>query len=427
MAVIGSQWGDEGKGKITDLLGEHCNLVVRYQGGNNAGHTIIVGNKKIVLHLIPSGILHDHCRGVIGHGVVVDPGALGEELERVKKAKISVAPEKLKISSHCCVVTGYHKLLDRVREKMDSIKIGTTQKGIGPAYEDKIARRGIRLKDLEDKSLVLEKLRHSLGEREVLFKHLYGVEFPSLEDEAERLVVEGEKLAPFVGDALGEIERARERGENILYEGAQGVLLDIDYGFYPFVTSSHTTLGGVLTGSTGGGTVVVPEEVIGVTKAYMTRVGSGPFPSELSDESGDFLQSRGGEWGATTGRRRRCGWLDLPLLNYAVKVGGLTSLALTKLDVLAGMKKLRVCIAYQGDDGRRLERVFPGMDISSVRPVYRDLSPFENIFNGDSFSCELNEYINVIEETVGVPVSMVSYGPERRQVYFRNSLFPAKE
>ena len=411
MAVIGSQWGDEGKGKITDLLGERCDLVVRYQGGNNAGHTIIVGEKKVVLHLIPSGILHEHCRGVIGHGMVVEPGALLEELACIEKAGFPATPEKLIISSHCCVVTGYHKLLDNVREQRDSVKIGTTQKGIGPAYEDKIARRGIRLNDLSDKSLILEKLQRSLGEREVLFKNLYGVKYPSLEEEVERLFALGEKLAPYVGDAFGEIERTRKSGKSILYEGAQGVLLDIDYGFYPFVTSSHTTLGGIFVGSMGGGRETCPEEVIGVTKAYMTRVGSGPFPTELFDETGELLQTRGGEWGATTGRKRRCGWLDLPLLNYAVKAGGLTSLALTKLDVLAGMEKAKVCVAYEG-----IESIFPGMDISTVRPVYRDVPSFDRIFDGESFSSGLSQYIDLIESAVGIPVSMVSYGPERKEV-----------
>ena len=427
LAVIGSQWGDEGKGKITDLLGEQCDLVVRYQGGNNAGHTIIVENQKIVLHLIPSGILHDHCRGVIGHGVVLDPIALGEELAWIKKAGFSITPEKLKISSHCCVVTEYHKLLDKVREKSETVKIGTTQKGIGPAYEEKIARRGIRLKDLADKALVLEKLRRSLDEREVLFKHHYGVAYPSLEEETERLVAAGANLTPFVGDTFGEIEYARQEGKSILYEGAQGVLLDIDYGFYPFVTSSHTTLGGIFTGSTGGGRSAVPKEVIGVTKAYMTRVGSGPFPSELFDKTGEFLQARGEEWGATTGRKRRCGWLDLPLLNYAVKAGGLTSLALTKLDVLAGLKELKVCHAYRGSAGEQIESVFPGMDISAVQPIYRDLPPFENVFAGNNFSPEVEQYISVIEKAASVPVSIVGYGPERREVYFRDNSFRLKE
>ena len=422
--------GTRGRERSPICLGEHCDLVVRYQGGNNAGHTIIVGEQKIVLHLVPSGILHGHCRGVIGHGVVVDPGALLEELDCLEEAGFPAKPEKLKISSHCCVVTGYHKLLDNIRESKDSVKIGTTQKGIGPAYEDKIARRGIRLKDLSNKALILEKLNRSLGEREVLFKHHYSVLYPSPEEEAERLFALGKKLAPFVGDAFGEIERAREEEKSILYEGAQGVLLDIDYGFYPFVTSSHTTFGGIFVGSVGGGRSACPEEVIGVTKAYMTRVGAGPFPTELFDEKGELLQSRGGEWGATTGRKRRCGWLDLPLLNYAIKAGGLTSLALTKLDVLAGLEESKICIAYEGADGKRIDQVYPGMDISAVHPIYQAMPPFRDVFQGKDFSPELNQYIATIEKAVGVPVSIVSYGPERRQVKlrgFRNSSFPTKE
>ena len=416
LAIIGSQWGDEGKGKITDLLGAHCDLVVRYQGGNNAGHTIIVGKQKIVLHLIPSGILHERCRGVIGHGVVVDPEAFCEEWEGVEKGGVSVTPDKLKISSHCCVVTAYHKLLDRVREGADSVKIGTTQKGIGPAYEDKIARRGIKLKDLLDKKLIFKKLQHSLREREVLFQHLYSEAFPSPEEEAERLSRLGEKIAPFVGDSFGEIARAGERGETVLYEGAQGILLDIDYGFYPFVTSSHTSPGGILTGAMGG--ISCPGEVIGVTKAYMTRVGHGPFPTELFDQTGELLQTKGGEWGATTGRQRRCGWLDLPLLAYAVKAGGLTSLALTKLDVLSGMDTLKVCYAYKG-----LDHIHPGMDISGAEPLYRELTPFDDTFEGKDFSPALNEYIRTIEEAAGVPVGMVAYGPERSEIVLRREYF----
>ena len=423
LAIIGAQWGDEGKGKITDLLGAHCNLVVRYQGGNNAGHTIIAGEQKIVLHLLPSGILHEHCRGVIGHGVVVDPGALWEELEEVEKAGISVTSKRLKVSSHCCVVTQYHKLVDKMREESDSTKIGTTQKGIGPAYEDKFARRGIKMKDLFNKSLLREKLQNTLKEREVLFKHLYSMEFPSPDEEAERLNKLGEKLMPFLGDAFGEIQSANQRGERVLYEGAQGILLDADYGLYPFVTSSHTGPGGILTGAAGGSIETYPQEVIGVTKAYMTRVGAGPFPTELFDETGQLLQSKGGEWGATTGRQRRCGWLDLPLLSYAVQVGGLTSLALTKLDVLSGIDELKVCQAYKSAGGERIERIYPGMELSSVEPIYRDLSPFDDTFEDRNFSPELNEYIQVIEEAAGIPVGMIAYGPERSEIVFRRKYF----
>ena len=426
LAVIGSQWGDEGKGKITDLLGERCDLVIRYQGGNNAGHTIIVGEQKIVLHLLPSGVLRDNCRGIIGHGLVVDPGALVEELEQVEKAGFPIPPQKLTISAHCSVVTRYHQLLDKVREKSAAVKIGTTQKGIGPSYEDKFSRRGIKLKDLTNKKLMEEKLQYSLSEKRVLFEELYNIPFPSPREEAERLSALGERIAPLVGDTFGEIERARERGETLLYEGAQGVLLDIDYGFYPFVTSSHTTLGGIFTGAMGGGRAFCPEQVIGVTKAYMTRVGSGPFPTELSDQAGDKLQSQGKEWGATTGRKRRCGWLDLPLLRYAVKAGGLTSLALTKLDVLSGINELKVCSAYQYADGTTVQQVFPGMDISAVRPIYRDFSPFHDTFEKEDFSPPLNAYLDAIEEAAGIPVSIVTYGPERKEVQFRRNLFPTK-
>ena len=375
---------------------------------------------------MPSGILRENCRGIIGHGLVVDPGALVEELERVERAGFPVSTEKLLISSHCSVVTRYHQLLDRVREERDCVKIGTTQKGIGPTYEDKFARRGIRLKDLADKSSMEKKLQHTLSEKRVLFENLYDVSFPSPREEAERLINLAERIAPFVGDTFGQIERAQKRGEILLYEGAQGILLDIDYGIYPFVTSSHTTLGGILTGAQGGGGAIFPQEVIGVTKAYMTRVGSGPFPTELSNEMGEKLQSCGEEWGATTGRKRRCGWLDLPLLKYAVKAGGLTSLALTKLDILAGLSELKVCCAYQSANGESIEQIFPGMDLSSVRPVYRDFEPFHDTFEKEDFSSPLNAYIDAIEQAAGIPVSIVTYGPEREEVRFRRNLFPTK-
>ena len=420
LAIIGSQWGDEGKGKITDLLGQKCDLVVRYQGGNNAGHTIIVGDKKIVLHLIPSGILHDHCVSVVGHGVVFDPRAFKEELEDVLKNGVNVTPEKLKISENCSVITYYNKLLDGQREAKGPIKIGTTGKGIGPAYEDKTSRKGIKLKDLLNKELLLEKLKANLTEKEVLFKHLYNVEYPTPEEEAEKLFELGKNIAPFLTDTFSYLDKSLQENKKVLYEGAQGVLLDIDYGSYPYVTSSNTSAGGIYTGAGLPGKYV--DEVLGITKAYTTRVGEGPFPTELFDDVGDRIQRIGGEFGATTGRKRRCGWIDLPLLKYTVKASNISSIALTKLDVLSGLDTLKVCYAYKYK-GEEIDCAYPGIDLTEVEPLYREMSPFEDNFEGDTLSSELKDYIGTIEEHVGINVGILAHGPERSEIKFRKDFF----
>lgn len=420
LAIIGSQWGDEGKGKITDLLGAKCDLVVRYQGGNNAGHTIIVGTKKVVLHLIPSGILHDHCVSVVGHGVVFDPRAFKEELEDVKKAGVEVNSQKLKISGNCSVITYYNKLLDGQREAKGPLKIGTTGKGIGPAYEDKTSRKGIKLKDLLDKETLIEKLRANMVEKEILFKHLYQVEFPSIEEEAEKLFELGKIIAPFLCDTFSLLDGALKENKKILYEGAQGVLLDIDYGSYPYVTSSNTSAGGIYTGAGLPGKYV--EEVLGITKAYTTRVGEGPFPTELFDEVGEKIQRVGHEFGATTGRKRRCGWMDLPLLKYTVKASNITSIALTKLDVLSGLENLKICYAYEYE-GQEIDCAYPGIDLMKVKPLFKEMKSFHDDFKGDTLSSELEEYIQTIEEFVDVKVGILAHGPERSEIKFRKDFF----
>lgn len=420
MAIIGSQWGDEGKGKITDLLGQKCDVVIRYQGGNNAGHTIIVGEKKIVLHLIPSGILHDHCSSVVGHGVVFDPEAFETEYNKVVASGITVNPEKLKISENCTVITTYNKLLDGQREAKGPVKIGTTGKGIGPAYEDKVSRKGIKLKDLFDKEKLLERLKGNLLEKEVLFKNLYKVEYPTAEAECERLFELGKLIQPFACDTFSFIDQQKQAGKKLLYEGAQGVLLDIDYGSYPFVTSSNTSAGGIYTGAgLPGGQI---EEVLGITKAYTTRVGEGPFPTELFNEMGETIQKVGGEFGATTGRKRRCGWIDLPLLKYTVKASNITSIALTKLDILSGLNELKACYAYKYE-GKEIDCAYPGIDLEKVEPVYKDLSPFTDDFVGDTLSSELQTYIKEIEDFIGIPVGILAYGPERSEIKFRKDYF----
>ena len=426
LAVIGAQWGDEGKGKITDLLGAKCDIVVRYQGGNNAGHTIVAHGKKTIFHLIPSGILHDNCISVLGHGVAFDPEAFVEELRYVEKSHDkNIAPQRLKVSAHCSVITAYNKILDAAREERATASIGTTVKGIGPTYEDKVARRGLKLQDLLDKDLLAQKLRGILEEKEVLFGHLYKrPHYPSLEEEVERLYSLGEQVAPFLTNTFCFLHGAASRGKKILYEGAQGVLLDVDYGSYPYVTSSHTTLGGIYTGA--GFPPRPLNEVLGVVKAYTTRVGLGPFPTELTDEEGEYLQDVGGEFGATTGRKRRCGWIDLPLLKYAVLASGVTALAITKLDVLSGIKILRLCYAYEYEE-RRLDCAYPGIDFSKVRPLFKEVTPFRDDFSGalegQKMSPELCRYIETIERACGVKATILSYGPSRGKTSFLKEYF----
>ena len=420
IAIVGSQWGDEGKGKITDLLGQKADLVVRFQGGNNAGHTIIVGNQKIVLHLIPSGILHPTCLSLIGHGVVLEPEALINELDKLKAANVKVSTDNFKISASCSVITTYHKIMDAVRESQGPVKIGTTGKGIGPAYEDKIARRGIKVFDLFDKKVLQQKLERNFSEKKVLLDHLYKTEYPTVDHETERLFQLGQKIRPFVCDSFSLIDEHTTRGSKILYEGAQGVLLDVDYGSYPYVTSSSTSYGGIFTGA--GAPKGKIDEVIGITKAYTTRVGEGPFPTELLSEIGDRIQSIGGEFGATTGRKRRCGWLDLPLLKYSIKSSCITTIALTKLDVLTEIDELKVCRAYKYK-GQEIDTAYPGIDLSKVEPIFETFSPFKDKFDGSALSEDLNRYIELIESNCQVPVGIIAFGPERNQIQFRKDFF----
>ncbi len=420
IAIIGAQWGDEGKGKITDYFAQTTDCVVRFQGGNNAGHTIIVGGVKTVLHLIPSGILHNNCLSIIGHGVVVDPEALQKELENLAGAGVAVTSAKLRISENASVITTYCKLLDIAREGASSKKIGTTGRGIGPTYEDKVARKGIKIRDLFDRDRLESKLQENLREKEMLFRHLYQVAYPSASEEAQRLWNLGKILQPYVGDTFNLLRNASLAGKKILYEGAQGVLLDIDYGTYPYVTSSNTSFGGPYTGAG----VFAPgiEEVIGVVKAYVTRVGEGPFPTEIFDPIGDKIQTIGKEFGATTGRKRRCGWPDLPLLRYAASVAHLTALALTKLDVLSQVEELKVCYAYEYQ-GQQVDFAYPGMDWYQVRPLYRTLEPFSDTAQSLAqgiISPQLMAYIDLMETAVGVKVKILAYGADRQEIIFRS-------
>jgi adenylosuccinate synthase len=421
VVVVGAQWGDEGKGKIVDLLTEHAQVVVRFQGGNNAGHTLVVGGQKTVLHLIPSGILHPGKTCVIGNGCVVDPTVLMKEIDGLKARGFLQDPAQLMISEHAHVICPWHKHLDALREKArGGGAIGTTGRGIGPAYEDKVARRGVRMRDLLDgerlRKRVKERLPDVLDELARLAR-VAKAEEPLLDVEAmvSEFLVLGSRLKDYVGDSSLFLAEHVRKGTRIMFEGAQGTLLDVDHGTYPFVTSSNTVAGNAAVGSGLGPTAI--DRVMGITKAYTTRVGAGPFPTELSDELGERLRKVGDEFGATTGRPRRCGWLDTVVLRYATRVNGLWGLALTKMDVLSGLPTLKVCTAYELD-GRRLTEL-PGDldDFSRVTPVYEELPGWEQTLAGartfDDLPAAAQRYVRRIEEIIGVPVVCISVGAER--------------
>ncbi len=431
VVVIGAQWGDEGKGKVVDLLTEHAQVVVRFQGGNNAGHTLVVGTQKTVLHLIPSGILHSGKTCVIGNGCVLDPTVLMKEIDGLRARGFLQDPTQLLISEHAHVIFPWHKHLDALREKArGGSAIGTTGRGIGPAYEDKVARHGIRVRDLLDterlRKRVKERLPSALEEMAQLAKSAKADE-PLLEVEAivSEYAVLGARLKDFVGDGSLFLSEHARKGTRILFEGAQGTLLDVDHGTYPYVTSSNTVAGNAAVGSGIGPTVI--DRVMGITKAYTTRVGGGPFPTELTDETGERLRKVGDEFGATTGRPRRCGWLDTVVLRYAARVNGLWGLALTKLDVLSGLDSLKICTAYELD-GRRMTEL-PGdlEDLSRVTPVYEDLPGWEKPLAGARTLEDLPptalRYVRRVEEMVGVPVVCISVGAERGETILLSNPF----
>ena len=433
VVVIGAQWGDEGKGKVVDLLTEHAEVVVRFQGGNNAGHTLVVGGEKTVLHLIPSGILHRGKVCVIGNGVVIDPIVLVGEIDRLKQRGFMQDDRALLISSGAHVIFPWHKLLDALREKArGSAALGTTGRGIGPAYEDKVARRGILVRDL----LSPERLHRKIAERlPSALEELRGlasrakVPAPALaapEIAAEYLTL-GERLRPYAGDASLFLHRQIQGGARVLFEGAQGTLLDVDHGTYPFVTSSNCVAGNAAVGSGIGPTQI--DQVIGISKAYTTRVGGGPFPTELTGELGDRLRKVGDEFGATTGRPRRCGWLDGVVLRFAARVNGLSGLALTKLDVLSGLPAIDVCVAYELD-GQRVEELPPDPeDLERVKPIYERLPGWEEKLAGarsfDALPATARSYVKRVEEICGVPVTCVSVGADRGETILLKNPFAA--
>ena len=420
--IIGAQWGDEGKGKIVDMLSAQSQIIVRFQGGNNAGHTIKVKGEETILHLIPSGILHDGKICLIGNGVVLDPAVFLSEVDHLAARGIDVAPARLGISKKTHLIMPYHKSLDKAREaKRAGHKIGTTGRGIGPCYEDKAARVGLRAGDLADPGLMREKVRHALLEKNVLLRDLY--KFEPLDENAicDELLGLAPRLLPYLTDVDARIHEAMLAGQSVLFEGAQGIHLDIDHGTYPFVTSSNTVAGNAAAGSGVAPTTL--NRIVGIVKAYTTRVGSGPFPTELLDDTGSYLRTKGHEFGATTGRPRRCGWLDAVVLRETVRLNGLTDIALTKLDVLQNLPALQICVAYELD-GKRLEYL-PQEEgaLGRVTPVYEELPGFEDDISECTAFEELpgtvQSYIRRIEELSGVKVSMISVGADRRQTIVR--------
>ena len=421
--IIGAQWGDEGKGKIVDLLSDANQVIERFQGGANAGHTLKVNGKETILHLVPSGILHKDKLCLIGNGVVVDPEVFLAEIEALKEAGVDVSPKRLAISKKAHLILPYHKELDKAREaRRAGNKIGTTGRGIGPCYEDKAARIGLRAADLANPALVREKIAHALQEKNILLKEFYKFDALDPEKIAADLLKLAPQILPYIQNTDELLHKAIERKENVLFEGAQGIHLDIDHGTYPFVTSSNTVAGGAACGA--GLSPREIDEVVGVSKAYTTRVGSGPFPTELLDDAGRYLQAQGREFGATTGRPRRCGWLDAVVLRESARLNGITEFALTKLDVLQNLPQLKICVAYELD-GQRLDFMPQEEDaLSRVKPVYETLPGFEDdISNCRSFE-ELPEeakgYINRIEEITGVPVRWISVGPGRDETIIRS-------
>ena len=426
VVVVGTQWGDEGKGKIVDLLTEQAKVVVRYQGGNNAGHTLVVGGDKFIFHLIPSGILHPGTVCCIGNGVVLDPEVFLGEIERLKSRGVKVSPENLRVSARTQVIMPYHQRLDKAREKaMGTAKIGTTGRGIGPCYEDKVARRGIRVADLVAPELLRAKLTEVLPEKNFLLEKFLGDQPFSFAEIFAPYQELGQKLKPLMANVSVLLQEAGKNGHNILFEGAQGTHLDIDHGTYPFVTSSNPVAGGAAVGSGIGPTAL--HRVLGIVKAYTTRVGGGPFPTECLDKIGDHMVECGVEFGSTTGRRRRCGWLDMVVIKEAARLNGLTGLAITKLDVLSTLNPVRICVAYDMD-GERLEVMPPTLaELERCQPVFEELPGWpEDLRKARHFEdlpVNTRNYLKRLEELAGVPVQIVSVGPDREETILLQNPF----
>jgi len=426
VVILGTQWGDEGKGKIVDLLTDRVACVVRFQGGHNAGHTLVIDGVKTALHLIPSGILRDNVKCLIGNGVVLAPDALLREMAMLEERGVPVR-ERLRLSPACPLILPYHVALDKAREAArGKAAIGTTGRGIGPAYEDKVARRGLRLGDVFHRERFASKLGEVLDYHNFTLKHYYKVDTLDFQKLLDETLEMGEQLKPMVADVTEILHQHRLAGDNILFEGAQGTLLDIDHGTYPFVTSSNTSAGGTATGS-GFGPLFL-DYVMGITKAYTTRVGSGPFPTELFDEVGDHLREKGHEFGTTTGRTRRCGWFDAVALRRAMQINSVTGLCLTKLDVLDGLDVIRICIGYQDEKGNRID-AFPvdAADYDGIEPVYEEIAGWKDSTFGakcmEDLPANAVAYVKKLEEAVGAPIDIISTGPDRNETMILRNPF----
>ncbi len=429
VVVVGAQWGDEGKGKIVDLLTRYADYVVRFQGGNNAGHTLVVDGQKYIFHIIPSGILYEDKICVIGNGVIIDPGVLLKEIAGLADKGFAVTPKRLLISSNAHLIMPYHQRLDQSREASlaKEKKIGTTGRGIGPCYMDKVGRVGMKVGDLLDPSLFRDKLQANLDEKNFILTRQFGagpVEFAEIAEQFERFA---EQLAPFIGNVSMVLDQARKKGQNILFEGAQGTQLDIDHGTYPFVTSSNTIAGSACIGSGFGPSHI--DEVIGIVKAYTTRVGEGPFPTELpeGDAIGDTLQQKGHEYGATTGRRRRCGWYDGVVANDAVRLNGLTGFAVTKLDVLSGLQKLKIATSYQVE-GAPYDYMPENIRKARLaQPVYEEMDGWNTEITGvrsfEDLPDNAKAYLHRLEDLTGVAPAIVSVGPDREETLLLRNPF----
>jgi adenylosuccinate synthase len=423
IVLVGAQWGDEGKGKITDLLADDMDYVVRFQGGNNAGHTIVHGGRTLKLHLIPSGIMYPHITPVIGNGVVIDPKVLLEEIDRLEADGITT--HRLLISCNAHLIMPYHRDLDGASERrLGENEIGTTRRGIGPAYMDKASRLGIRVQDLTDEHILRKKIEAALLEKNDMLEKIYGLPTYTVDEIADEYMGYAERIRPLIADTGHVINRALRSDQWVFFEGAQGTLLDLDHGTYPFVTSSSPTAGGACTG-TGVGPKAI-DRVLGIAKAYITRVGSGPFPTELASTPGsigEHLTTKGGEFGTTTGRQRRCGWYDGVIVRYAVQVNGLTDLVITKLDVLSELETIRVCVAYEHDGRRYNELPCHQSVFHHAKPIYEELPGWrcdiDHCRTFEELPKEARDYIGFLEDLAEVPVSIIAVGPSREQTIMR--------
>lgn len=414
VVLVGAQWGDEGKGKATDLLGERVDYVVRYQGGNNAGHTVVIGDQKFALHLLPSGILSPNCTPVIGNGVVIDLGVLFKELDGLIERGVDVS--RLQVSANAHIITPYHVTIDKTVERFLGKKaIGTTGRGIGPTYGDKVGRLGIRVQDLFDVSILRQKVEGALVSKNSMLTKVYNRAAIKVDEVVDELLQYAERLRPMVRDTALELNNALDAGKVVLLEGGQGTLLDVDHGTYPYVTSSSPTAGGATIGAGIGPTRI--DSVIGILKAYATRVGAGPFPTELFDEWGEFLRKTGWEYGTTTGRDRRCGWFDVPVARYATRINGLTDIFLTKLDVLTGIKEIPVCVAYE-IDGKRVDEIpVSQTDFHHVKPIYENFPGWDEDITGckkfEDLPKNAQDYVRALEKMSNCRISAIGVGPDR--------------